>query len=608
MDTKELIFPEEKLTAYLAKYTQNLISKFSYLLIIFFGVGILIGYQYHNVVLATVWGAGNVSLFLIGRFAPSGLFKGKQRLFAVVTLLLFYMQFSFQAEGHLYIQLMFFVFLSVLILFEDWKSILAFYLLGTLFNAIPFLLETLGTPLFLQSFYQQAVYQELGSGDYFLLMVFGLCHYLLCTYSARYLHINTVKDASYAMYLEEQLNIDANMALAQQITEGEYDREYHLKPYDKMGKALWDMREHMKHIRHEHKQREWHAEGVLLVNRLLINADSLSGMARDITKELSHFLKAFQAGLYVFDKEKAALRLVGHFGYDKVALEQSQEVQVGEGLVGEAFHQQKTIHLKKVPAGHRNVVSGLGEATPTDLLIVPLIFYGKAEGILEIAHFKKFEQFEINFIQGISDNIAASIDSHVNKGRTEKLLQESQQLNNKMKEQEEEMQQNIEVMAMAQRELDERLKSREKLVAAFHHSGMFALLSADGGILKTSAELDKVLQTEKLEHIAQVFTPAHGQEISGLISSLQTGSNIAVGGTLLNTGQHGLPYRATLHKLPQNQSEDAQILIAFCVDAEATAKELESTRQLLAQKSQESSASTTPTTKSLTAPSSGTRP
>src|SRR5690606_41854967 len=102
------------------------------------------------------------------------------------------------------------------------------------------------------------------------------------------------------------------------------------------------------------------------------------------------------------------LELFGCYAYDKKRYVE-KTIAPGQGLVGQTYLEKSTNYLTKIPPNYVNITSGLGEATPNCLVIVPLKFNDIVEGILEIASFKPFQQHEIEFLQ----KIGAIIDSDI---------------------------------------------------------------------------------------------------------------------------------------------------------------------------------------------------
>jgi PAS domain S-box-containing protein len=132
-----------------------------------------------------------------------------------------------------------------------------------------------------------------------------------------------------------------------------------------------------------------------------------------------------------------------------------------EGLIGQAAAEKDTILRTEVPDGYVTVSSGiLGDQKPKCILIVPLITNEEVYGILEFAGFKKFDPSQVKFVQELSLILARTIFNIKVNERTRRLLAESQEMSNELKEKQEVLRQNAEEMQATQEELQ---RSNQKL-------------------------------------------------------------------------------------------------------------------------------------------------
>jgi len=90
------------------------------------------------------------------------------------------------------------------------------------------------------------------------------------------------------------------------------------------------------------------------------------------------------------------------------------------------------------------ITSGLGEATPTAILILPLKFNDKIYGIIELASFAPIEPHQIVLLEKVAESAASSVATIRINQRTKVLLQQSREQSDRMQAQEEMMRQSLE--------------------------------------------------------------------------------------------------------------------------------------------------------------------
>ena len=108
------------------------------------------------------------------------------------------------------------------------------------------------------------------------------------------------------------------------------------------------------------------------------------------------------------------------------------------------------IFLTDIPKDYINISSGLGDENPRSLLLVPLIYNDEIFGIIEIASFNVYKDFEVDFVRRVAESIAATISTVKSTIQTAMLLEQSQQQAEEMSAQEEEMRQNMEELRATQ--------------------------------------------------------------------------------------------------------------------------------------------------------------
>ncbi|MBN2486070.1 MAG: GAF domain-containing protein [Bacteroidales bacterium] len=246
-----------------------------------------------------------------------------------------------------------------------------------------------------------------------------------------------------------------------QIGKGNFESEFTpLSEDDVLGQSLLEMREELVKAKEEedkrneeNKQRTWSSQGVALFSDILRkHSDNLKELSFEIVSNMVQYTKANQGGIFIVndnDKDNICLEMTACYAYDRQKFIK-RRVEVGEGLVGRCYQEQEKIFLTDIPNDYIKISSGLGEDNPKCLLLIPLTYNDKIYGILEIASFTVFENFEVEFMERIGESIAATISSVKANIQTQLLLEQSQQQAEEMSAQEEEMRQNMEELRATQ--------------------------------------------------------------------------------------------------------------------------------------------------------------
>lgn len=290
-----------------------------------------------------------------------------------------------------------------------------------------------------------------------------------------------------ALAVDELVNgLRATSGFAEQIGQGNYQADFTpLSEQDVLGNALLNMRDNLKKVAEDDKKRNWATEGAARFGEILRqNNNDVSELSHNILTNILKYVGANQGGLYIVqDTEEGEpyMILESCFAWDKKKYIE-QKIYYGEGLVGQAWQEKDTIFITEVPEDYITITSGLGDANPTCILIVPLLVNEEVYGAIEMASFRVFADYEVDFLKRIAESIASTISSAKINSRTQKLLEESTQMTEQMRSQEEEMRQNMEELQATQEELSRKQKSmeeRESRIKAVLDTALAAFISID---------------------------------------------------------------------------------------------------------------------------------
>ncbi len=221
---------------------------------------------------------------------------------------------------------------------------------------------------------------------------------------------------------------------------------------------LHNMREKLITYRQDEEKRNWTNSGITqyseVVRKYQNNTDSL---CLESVRFIVKYLNSQQGGLFVLTVEgdEKSLTLAAAVAFEKKKYIE-KKINIGDGLVGQAYLEGETIKLKEIPEGYTRITSGLGHATPSCLAIVPMKHNEQVIAILELASFEEFTTEQIQFIERCGEFLAAALFNSQTNDQIKKLLEDTQVQAESMRSQEEEMRQNMEELSATQEEMSRK--------------------------------------------------------------------------------------------------------------------------------------------------------
>ena len=269
-------------------------------------------------------------------------------------------------------------------------------------------------------------------------------------------------------------NLSKASGFIKRISEGDYAVKWEglneanqSSNQENLAGALVQMREQMKAVKQEDQQRLWSTEGLSKVAEITRkHQEDIEQLANTLLSYLVSYTGSNQGALFFLQEElgeEPCLVLSACYAYDKKK-HSEKRIKLGQGLVGQTFLEKKTLHLTQVPQQYVSITSGLGEATPTTLLLVPLIFNEQVMGILEMAAFDKFAAHQVLFLESVGEVIASAVATVRMNSQTKVLLEQSQEGTEALRAQEEEMRQNMEELQATQEEMERKAQEYEAVI------------------------------------------------------------------------------------------------------------------------------------------------
>lgn len=262
--------------------------------------------------------------------------------------------------------------------------------------------------------------------------------------------------------------ISAAVDFSTRIGKGELNCEYDQNFNDDvLASSLLGMHSKLKEAASITERRNWITAGLAEFGELLRqNNEDLELISRKLLASLVKYVNLNQGQLYVVEEEadgEQYLQLLATYAWDRQKFTENKILK-GEGLAGQAWIEQQTVFITDVPENFVKITSGLGEACPNSITVIPLKNNEEVFGILEVAGFKVLEDFEIEFLEKLAEMIASELAAISNTSKTQKLLEESQRQAEDLKAQEEELRQNQEEMQATQEEMERQRKDLQQTI------------------------------------------------------------------------------------------------------------------------------------------------
>jgi signal transduction histidine kinase/CheY-like chemotaxis protein/HAMP domain-containing protein len=270
-----------------------------------------------------------------------------------------------------------------------------------------------------------------------------------------------------AANLTTQVRAIAEVATA--VTKGDLTRSISLEAQGEMAALKDTINEMIPNLRdttQKNAEQDWLKTNLAKFSRMLQGQKDLLTVGRLILSELAPVVSAQQGVFYTMDStskpDEAALKLLASYAY-KERKNIDSKFRLGEGLVGQCALEKEKILLTHVPTDYIKITSGLGEAKPLNIIVLPIVFEGAVKAVMELASFDRFSPTHETFLDQLTESIGIVLNTIEANMRTEDLLKQSQSLARELQSQQQELQQtNAELEEKARLLADQNIEVERK--------------------------------------------------------------------------------------------------------------------------------------------------
>jgi len=227
-----------------------------------------------------------------------------------------------------------------------------------------------------------------------------------------------------------------------------------------------EMIRNLKDTTQKNTEQDWLKTNLAKFTRLLQGQRDLQTVSRTILSELAP-LVSMQHGVFYLNEPQNGqpdLALLASYAYTE-RKHLSNRFHAGEGLVGQCALEKQSIVLTQVPDDYVQISSGLGEAAPMNIVVLPVLFEGQVKAVIELASFYRFSETHLTFLNQLTESIGIVLNTIVATMRTEDLLKESQSLAGELQTRQRELTDTntrLEQQARTLQMSEERLKQQQE--------------------------------------------------------------------------------------------------------------------------------------------------
>jgi signal transduction histidine kinase/CheY-like chemotaxis protein/HAMP domain-containing protein len=213
------------------------------------------------------------------------------------------------------------------------------------------------------------------------------------------------------------------------------------------------------------QEQDWLKSNLAKFTQMLQGQKDLNTVTRRILSELAQVVNAQKGMFYILEQDESyknqKLKLFAAYAFgDEVKA--SKEFALGQGLVGQCALEKERILLTNVPKNYIKISSGLGKASPVNLIVLPVLFEKEIKAVIELASFDTFSETHLDFLSQLTESIGIVLNTIEANTRTESLLVQSQSLTDELRRTNEELQDKAHLLVKQKEEVEDKNKEVEE--------------------------------------------------------------------------------------------------------------------------------------------------
>ena len=259
-----------------------------------------------------------------------------------------------------------------------------------------------------------------------------------------------------AANLTTQVRAIAEVATA--VTQGDLSRSIQVDTRGEVSDLKDNINTMIRNLRattESNEEQDWLKTNLTKFAGMLQGQRDLVTVGKTLLSELVPLVKAQQGAIYQMHRAESGDSLVPLATYAR-AMERLRRISIGEGLIGQCAVEQQRVLLTDVPKTYARIGSGLGNALPTNVIVLPVLFEGETKAVIELASLYPFTETHLSFLEQLTQSIGVVFNTIEATMRTESLLAQSQQLTTELQTRQGQLQRTNEELATKAKQLAEQ--------------------------------------------------------------------------------------------------------------------------------------------------------
>ena len=256
--------------------------------------------------------------------------------------------------------------------------------------------------------------------------------------------------------------------VASAVTKGDLTRTIRVEAkgeVEELKDTINQMIANLKETTLRNQEQDWLKSNLAKFTQMLQGQKDLNTVTQRILSELARVVNAQRGMFYILEQDDAFqgshLKLFAAYAFQQ-ELNHSQQFSMGEGLVGQVALEKERILLTNVPKDYIRIGSGLGDASPLNLIVLPVLFEKEIKAVIELASFETFSETHLDFLGQLTESIGIVLNTIETNSRTEHLLEQSTSLADELKRANEELQDKAHLLVKQKEEVENKNKEVEE--------------------------------------------------------------------------------------------------------------------------------------------------